>query len=74
MTFERYRPQVLIVENFLNERAYRQVMRKRGYALWRRLAPNDVYVLPSLLSLGEHAVARVRSAYWGLRRTDWPAH
>jgi FkbM family methyltransferase len=74
LTFERYRPEVLIVENFLNARAYRNVMRKRGYALWRRLAPNDVYVLPSLLSLGERAVARVRAGYWGLRRTDWPAH
>lgn len=61
LTFERYRPQVLIVENLFNEAAYRRVMRRRGYVLWRRRAPNDVYVFSSLLSRGERVAARARS-------------
>lgn len=48
LTFDRYRPKLLIVENVFTDPAYREVMRKRGYALWERIGPNDVYVLQTL--------------------------
>ena len=41
---ERYRPQVLIVENVFAEDGYRHALGARGYRLWRHVAPNDVYV------------------------------
>jgi FkbM family methyltransferase len=44
LSFERYRPRVLIVENLFAEAAYRRAMWAHGYRLWRRLWPNDVYV------------------------------
>jgi FkbM family methyltransferase len=44
LSFDRYRPRVLIVENLVEEAAYRQAMWARGYRLWRRVGPNDVYV------------------------------
>ncbi len=39
-----YQPRIVILENLFRSRAYRTFMRKRGYALWRRLKPNEVYV------------------------------
>lgn len=65
LSFDRYRPKVLIVENLFAETGYRGAMRDRGYLLWIRRAPNDVYVLPGLLSRRGRAWARLR----GLRRT-----
>jgi FkbM family methyltransferase len=44
LSFERYRPKVLIVENLFAEAAYRDAMVGRGYTLWRHVWPNDVYV------------------------------
>jgi FkbM family methyltransferase len=39
LTFDRYRPRVLIIENLLNEKDYRRHMARLGYGLWRRIAP-----------------------------------
>lgn len=44
LSFERYQPKVLIVENLFAEAAYREAMATRGYELWRHVWPNDVYV------------------------------
>lgn len=44
LSFDRYQPTVLMVENLFIDEAYRRVMRERGYTLWRRVDPNDVYV------------------------------
>jgi hypothetical protein len=44
LSFERYRPSVLIVENLFGDVAYRDAMAARGYVLWRCVWPNDVYV------------------------------
>ena len=60
LTFGRYQPTVLIVENLFAEARYRRALRARGYALWKRCEPNDVYVSPSLLSRRERASARLR--------------
>lgn len=68
LAFDRYRPTVLIVENLLNDRTYRRSLNERGYALWRRSAPNDVYVARAHLSRLERAVARVRERVFSLGR------
>jgi hypothetical protein len=41
---------VLIIENYFNDEGYRQYMAERGYALWRAIEPNDVYVRVNPLS------------------------
>jgi FkbM family methyltransferase len=60
LSFERYQPAVVIVENLFREDAYRRALRTRGYALWRRRGPNEVYVSPAQLSRGGRAAARLR--------------
>jgi FkbM family methyltransferase len=68
LTFDRYRPAVLIVENLLGDSGYAKALRDRGYVLWRRRAPNDVYVIASKLSAGERAVAELRGRSFGARK------
>lgn len=41
---EKYRPEVVILENLFQTRGYRRFMRERGYVRWQRLKPNEVYV------------------------------
>jgi len=41
--FERYNPDVLIVENIFFYDSYRNFMKHRGYDLWKVIAPNEVY-------------------------------
>jgi FkbM family methyltransferase len=60
LTFERYQPAVLIVENLFAEASYRRALRERGYTLWRRRGPNEVYASPALLSRGERGAAWLR--------------
>jgi FkbM family methyltransferase len=61
LTFPRYRPKVLIIENIFDDRTYADALRKRGYVLWRRIAPNDVYVRIGLLSDGERLLGELRT-------------
>ena len=44
LSLERYRPKIVILESVFNEPEYAAFMQARGYSLWRRLEPNDVYV------------------------------
>lgn len=44
LTFEKYRPKVLILENLFDDPGYVQTMQEKGYYRWLRLYPNDVYV------------------------------
>lgn len=44
LSFARYRPEVVIVENLFRSRSYRRFMRGLGYHRWARLKPNEVYV------------------------------
>jgi FkbM family methyltransferase len=46
----RFKPRVLIIENFFAEKRYRTYMKNRGYELWKYLAPNDVYAMPTEIS------------------------
>jgi len=43
-SLEHYQPRVLVVENVFEEGRYRRTLKRRGYDLWRRVEPNDVYV------------------------------
>jgi FkbM family methyltransferase len=67
LSFEHYRPAVVIVENLFGEAPYRRALRGRGYALWRRRGPNEVYVSTARLSLGERAAATLRGRTPGTR-------
>lgn len=51
LSFERYSPKVLIIENLFGERSYPEFMTQKGYALWKRLEPNDIYVRQNLFDL-----------------------
>lgn len=50
LSLDVYQPKVIIVENFLDDVAYSKFMRSHGYVLWKRAAPNDVYVRASTIS------------------------
>lgn len=43
-SLDRYRPRVVVLENLFESPAYPSYMDAHGYALWRRVTPNDVYV------------------------------
>ena len=43
-SMDRYRPKVVIMENNFDDEQYRSYMDEAGYTLWRRLAPNEIYV------------------------------
>jgi FkbM family methyltransferase len=45
----RINPSVIILENFLRDKAYKRRLRQLGYVLWKRLFPNEVYIRPVLL-------------------------
>jgi FkbM family methyltransferase len=59
LDFERFRPRVLIIENLFAEDRYRHYMRTKGYALWRYIEPNDVYVASSEIGLGDRVKSSV---------------
>jgi len=60
LDFARYRPAVVIVENLFAERSYRRAMAGRGYLLWRRAGPNDIYAARWRLPEVERITARLR--------------
>jgi FkbM family methyltransferase len=43
-SLEKYRPRVVILENLFLKDEYVDYMRERGYILWKRLEPNDIYI------------------------------
>jgi len=44
LSLSRYLPKVLIVEHLRPGPEYENEMRRRGYLLWRRLHPNEIYI------------------------------
>ena len=44
LSFNVYRPKVLIIENLFDDASYQQFLLEQGYKLWKHLAPNEVYV------------------------------
>ncbi len=61
LDFDTYKPRVLIVENLFFEARYRDFMQERGYVLWRRVSPNDVYVRSELLSGMDKIIASLNT-------------
>lgn len=60
---EKFRPRVIILENLFNKQEYVDYMKSRGYGLWKRLEPNDVYVELSLLKSKSSLISRLRSFF-----------
>lgn len=60
LSFPRFKPKVLIVENLFSDQTYRNFMATHGYRLWRVLSPNEVYVRNELLNVGERVMAMCR--------------
>jgi len=60
LDFGRYRPKVCIVENLFRDEAYPRELCARGYELWSRPYPNEIYVRRDLLSPPERVVRRAR--------------
>ncbi|HEY2178087.1 MAG TPA: FkbM family methyltransferase [Caulobacteraceae bacterium] len=68
LSFGKYRPKVLIIENLLFESVYHVFMRERGYRLWKVLVPNDVWVRSDLLSSRETRTALLNELVNPFRR------
>lgn len=41
---EKYHTRVIVIENLFNSNSYISYMKSRGYLLWTRAHPNDVYI------------------------------
>lgn len=64
LSFERYAPRVLIIENLHDDDSYRKFLKARGYGLWRFIYPNDVYVPQSeITAMDRIACATQRTAH-----------
>jgi len=61
LSFDRYRPTVIILENFLDDPGYSRLLARKGYVLWRRSSPNDVYVRAEQFSPGVRLVLRAHT-------------
>src|SRR5258708_2722241 len=71
LDLDRYRPKVMVIENFLSDRSYRQYARSNDYTLWRRLPPNEVYVATELLRGWERVAANSRETLLELPPSRW---
>ena len=68
LTFDKYQPKVLIIENMFFERRYHAFMRERGYSLWKTIEFNEVYVRTDLLTPLERVAGRVASELKRVKR------
>jgi FkbM family methyltransferase len=50
LTFDKYRPKVVILENLFCSDSYRDFMQEREYKLWKTLSPNEIYIRPDMRS------------------------
>ena len=50
LSFDLYRPKVLIIENLFLEKSYIEYMAQKGYLLWNRIEPNDIFVRRDLFA------------------------
>ncbi len=62
---EKYKPQVMVIENLLNEKKYREYMKTIDYALWKCIPPNDVYIRKDQLK----GIVKYFSSVYGLVTT-----
>ena len=50
LNFERHRPRVMVIENLFSTPQYETYAATRGYVLWHRAFPNEVYVDRELMT------------------------
>jgi len=50
LDISKYGPKVMIIENLFSDNYYLKYMKEKGYFLWRRAYPNDVYVRNDIIS------------------------
>ena len=67
LSFDRYRPKVLIIENLFSEQSYRDFMREKGYTLWRTIKPNEVYARGDIMTAVTRAIGAVQDLADGVR-------
>jgi FkbM family methyltransferase len=48
LDLQKFKPDVMVIENLFNDDQYRLHLRDRGYLLWSFLAPNDVFIRSDL--------------------------
>ena len=46
----KYRPRIMIIENLFSSNTYISYMRGRGYLLWKRAYPNDMYIRKDMVA------------------------
>lgn len=59
----KYRPRIMIIENLFSSNKYLSYMKTRGYYLWRRAYPNDVYIHEDMV---ENRLNRLWLAFYGM--------
>lgn len=67
LSIEKYKPQVMVIENLLNEKKYREYMKAISYILWRYIPPNDVYIRKDQLK----GIAKYFSSLYALVKARW---
>jgi FkbM family methyltransferase len=67
LSLQRFQPRVMLIENLLEARSYRQRLAGLGYLLWKRLPPNDVYVRAQSLGIAEALQLRLYGKFVDLR-------
>jgi FkbM family methyltransferase len=67
LSVEKYRPRVIIIENLFKARRYWEDLKKRGYLLWKRIPPNEIYARRELFAPPEQA----RLDLYGMLRYWW---
>jgi FkbM family methyltransferase len=67
LTIEKHKPKVMIIENLFSSNEYLSYMKTKGYLLWRRAYPNDVYIHKDMVS---NPISRLWLALYG-RAVYW---
>jgi FkbM family methyltransferase len=75
LDIQKYRPRVMIVENLFRSTRYVRYLNEKGYRLWRRSYPNDIYIEAKMpppmgmaLSMAVHLISKVQGKIHSL----WP--
>ncbi|MBV9064356.1 MAG: FkbM family methyltransferase [Methylobacteriaceae bacterium] len=66
LSFDVYQPKIVILENLFNDSEYMEFMKTKGYALWRTLEPNQIFVGAGV----QERQARTPSAYFSKLRDN----
>jgi FkbM family methyltransferase len=49
LNFNKYCPRLMIIENLFSSNQYITYMKEKGYILWKRAYPNDVYIRKDII-------------------------